>query len=138
MKYLTKSHRTCEIIVMNLMNIWHMDILLLWSYIIFSCLLIKRSLQRAKTTISSFYPLPSYWINVFHVSKLNWRQFFPCHNVHVYSTSIIWHCLIFLLSCTQRCLHGIKFLLKEHKHFRKWFWLHFWHLFQLLDVITGC
>ena len=37
------------------------------------------------------YPLSSYWmnepINEFHACFLNWRQFFPCHNIHVYSTS---------------------------------------------------
>ena len=33
----------------------------------------------------------SYWQtrgNYFHVSKLNWRQFFACHNIQVYSTTI--------------------------------------------------
>ena len=37
------------------------------------------------------------WLkNEQHVSKLNWRQFFPCYNIQLYSTSIlIWQYLLF-------------------------------------------
>ena len=43
----------------------------------------------------SFYPIPysptgwTNWpINDVHVSNLNWRQFYPCHNIQVYFKSI--------------------------------------------------
>ena len=40
--------------------------------------------------------IPSDWpINEFHVSKQNWRQFFTCHIIHVYSTSIILHYYVY-------------------------------------------
>ena len=42
---------------------------------------------------NSFTPIQSYWsnlpINEFYVSKQNLQQFFTCHNIHVYSKSII-------------------------------------------------
>ena len=54
--------------------------------------LIKRNTQRA----NPFTPIPSpttgwtNWpINEIHISKLNWRQFFPCHNIHLYYTFIV-------------------------------------------------
>ena len=75
-----------------------MDILLLGSYTRFSCFLIKRNMLRAKITILRFYTLyhipspPTGWtnwpINGLDVSNLNWQQFSPCHNIHIYSTSI--------------------------------------------------
>ena len=39
------------------------------------------------------HPLPSYWMNDPTKkwqgnSKLNWRQYFLCHNIHVFYTSI--------------------------------------------------
>ena len=59
----------------------------------------KWIMQRAKIPISQIqhplvYPIPpTGWMNLpineFHVSNLNWRQFFSCHNIHVYSTSIL-------------------------------------------------
>ena len=75
-----------------------MDILLLGSYTKFSCSFIKWYKQRAKITILPFhvlYPIaypPTEWtnwpINDRGNSNLNWRQFSPCHNIHVYSTFI--------------------------------------------------
>ena len=37
------------------------------------------------------HPLSSYWMNEltideFYARRLNWWQFVPCHNIHVYST----------------------------------------------------
>ena len=63
-----------------------MDILLLGTYARFSCSLIKWE----KITIPIFPPngWTTWPINEFNVSKLNWRQFFSCNNIHVYSTSI--------------------------------------------------
>ena len=72
------------------------DILLLGLYTRFSCSLIKWNLLRAKKNDFLFQPVTPYpptgWVywpkNEFNISKLNWRQFFLCHNIPVYSTSI--------------------------------------------------
>ncbi len=73
-----------------------MDIFLLGSYTKVSYSLIKWNSQRAEITILPIhppYPIPYEWtnlpINEFHVFNLNWQQFFPCHNIHLYSASII-------------------------------------------------
>ena len=76
-----------------------MDILLLGYYTRFSYSLLKWNLQRAKIMITPFHTFyhilspptgcTNWPLNKFRVSKLNWRQYFPCHNIHVYSTSII-------------------------------------------------
>ena len=75
--------------------------ILQWKYyhLNLSCSLIKSNLQRAKITIRPFHHIysilypPARWtnwpMNEYHVSKLNWRQFSPCHNRQVNPTSII-------------------------------------------------
>ena len=56
-------------------------------YTRFSCYL------KVKNNIYPISSLPTGWTNgptnEFHVSKLKWRQFFPCHNIRVYSTFIL-------------------------------------------------
>ena len=60
-----------------------------------SCSLIKWNLYTSKKSSPHppFYPIlfpPTEWtISDVHVSNLNWRLSFPCHNIHVYSTSNI-------------------------------------------------
>ena len=84
--------------IQNMKRTWHninsffisvMDLLLLGSHTRFLCSIIKLewTLWRAKTTNShtpSFTP-----INVKGYCNLNLRQFYSCHNIHVYSTSIV-------------------------------------------------
>ncbi len=96
-----------------------MDILLLRFYARFLSKLIKWNSQRAKISIHPLYSILSpptgsmTWpMNELHVSNKNWRQFFPCYNIHVYSISII-----LLLFLSRMCLlllvflagHGSKF-----------------------------
>ena len=76
-----------------------MDLLLFGCCTRFSCTIIKLYSQLAKITISSIHILrpihspPTGWtnwpINEVNISKLNWRQIIPCHNIHVYSVSIL-------------------------------------------------
>ena len=71
-----------------------MDILFFGSYTRFSQ--IKWTCIELKKRLLLPLPLPhpptewtNWQINEFHVSKLNWRHFFLCHYIHLYSTSII-------------------------------------------------
>ena len=71
----------------------------------------KWNSQQAKRTIRSIhplYPIPSPYtgwmnwpINKFYNMNINWRQFFPCLNIHVYYTSIPSGYL-----CVACCLQG--------------------------------
>ena len=52
-------------------------------------------LAAGQNNVPLTYLLPFYLINDMinndvHVSKLTWRQFFSCHNIHVYSISIFY------------------------------------------------
>ena len=67
--------------------------IILGSYIRFSCSIIKWNLKRAKITIPLSIRLTNWPINHKGNSNLNWQQFFPCHNIHVFSTSI-YTCII--------------------------------------------
>ena len=66
-------------------------IIVLLSYTRLSCTLLEWNLYRAKRTIPPWTPctpiIPSCWMkeltNWWCPSKLNWRQFIPCHNIHV-------------------------------------------------------
>ena len=57
---------------------------------------VKLEVGKNKWGINPLNPIcspPTGWtnwqINDVHFSNLNWRQFFPCHNIHVYYISII-------------------------------------------------
>ena len=73
------------------------DLLLLGPYTRLSCTLIKLNLQLALIPPPLFtYPIPSYWMNkltkeLSPCQQPKWRQFFPCHNIHVYQYSQEWY-----------------------------------------------
>ena len=40
------------------------------------------------------YPLYFYLMNEVHISKLNFRQIFPCQYIHIYSIFIVFFCFL--------------------------------------------
>ena len=72
--------------------ILRIDLLLLGCCTRFLCTLIKWWSQLARTTIHPSPSNPPRWrtdqLNENHISKLNWRQIFPCQYIHVYPITI--------------------------------------------------